>query len=292
MFYITPNFDKIFELKCWLAAAVQVFFSLGPGFGVLTTYSSYSQKDTNIRNLTILCSIVNCATSLLYGVVVFAGLGYMAKRLDVDINYFLQDGIGLVFAVYPEIIATFKGAYIFSIVFFVMLITLGMDSAFAGMEGLYTAISDEFPILKKHTLITRAVISAIPFLTCLPTVTYAGIYVVQWFDTFAISPSLLVVVFAEILTVCWFYGLEKFTHNICEMNSSKPFFFWQISWKYICPIILLTIVILDVLFFNGIMYGSYEFPKWSTTMGYSFNVIALSPIPLYAIFYYFRKKSL
>jgi len=129
-FYITPNFDKIFELKCWLAAAIQVFFSLGPGFGVLTTYSSYSQRDTNIRNLTILCSIVNCATSLLYGLVVFAGLGYMARRLDVDINYFLQDGIGLVFAVYPEIIATFKGAYIFSIIFFVMLITLGMDSAF------------------------------------------------------------------------------------------------------------------------------------------------------------------
>ena len=84
---------------------------LGPGFGVLTTYSSYAQKDTNIRNLTILCSIVNCATSLLYRLVVFAGLGYMAKRLDVDINYFLQDGIGLVFAVYPEIIDTFKGAH-------------------------------------------------------------------------------------------------------------------------------------------------------------------------------------
>ena len=157
------------------------------------------------------------------------------------------------------------------------------------MEGLYTAISDEFPQLKKHKLLTRAVISSIPFLTCLPTVTYAGIYVVQWFDTFAISPSLLVVVFAEILTVCWFYGLDKFTQNICEMNSSKPFLYWQISWKYVCPIILLTIVILDVTFFNGIMYGSYVFPKWSTNMGYSFNIIALSPIPLYAMWYHFRK---
>jgi SNF family Na+-dependent transporter len=129
-YYLTPKFDKIFELKVWLAAAVQIFFSLGPGFGVLTTYASYTTKTTNIKNLTILCSIVNCLTSLLYGVVVFAGLGYMAKRLNVDIEYFLRDGIGLVFAVYPEIIATFKGAYIFAIIFFVMLITLGMDSAF------------------------------------------------------------------------------------------------------------------------------------------------------------------
>lgn len=129
-YYLTPNFEKIFELRVWLAAAVQTFFSLGPGFGVLITYASYTKKNTNIKNLTIMCSVVNCMTSLLYGVVVFAGLGYMAHRLHVDIEFFLRDGIGLVYVVYPEIIATFKGAYIFAIIFFVMLITLGMDSAF------------------------------------------------------------------------------------------------------------------------------------------------------------------
>ncbi len=68
----------------------------GPGFGVLITYASYTNKNTNIKNLTILCSIVNCVTSFLYGLVVFAGLGYMAKRINVKIEYFLQDGIGLV----------------------------------------------------------------------------------------------------------------------------------------------------------------------------------------------------
>jgi SNF family Na+-dependent transporter len=130
VYYLTPKFDKLFHLDVWLAAAVQIFFSLGPGFGVLVTYSSYSKKSTNIQTMTLLCSVVNCLTSLLYGVVVFAGIGYMAKRLKVDINYFLQDGIGLVYIVYPEIIATFKHAYIFAVVFFLMLLSLGLDSAF------------------------------------------------------------------------------------------------------------------------------------------------------------------
>lgn len=76
--------------------------------------------------------------------------------------------------------ATFKYAAVFAIVFFAMLIMLGMDSAFGGMEGLYTAIVDEFPRLKKHPLKTRLLISALPFLTALPTVSYGGIYVVQW----------------------------------------------------------------------------------------------------------------
>ena len=128
--YFQPNFKRLLEIKVWLAAAVQTFFSIGPGFGVLITYASYSNKSTDTKYLTIMCSIVNCLTSLLYGVVVFAGLGYMAKRLKVDIEYFLQDGIGLVFIVYPEILATFKYASFFAIIFFVMLLTLGMDSAF------------------------------------------------------------------------------------------------------------------------------------------------------------------
>jgi solute carrier family 6 serotonin transporter-like protein 4 len=98
-YYLKPDFTRIFELKVWIAAAVQTFFSLGPGFGVLITYSSYTNKSTNIKTLTILCSIVNCFTSLLYGLVVFAGLGYMAKRLNVSLQYFLDDGIGLVFIV-------------------------------------------------------------------------------------------------------------------------------------------------------------------------------------------------
>jgi len=142
-YYLTPKFDSLFELRVWLAAAVQIFFSLGPGFGVLIAYSSYSKKDTNIQKLTLICSSINCITSLLYGVVVFAGLGYMAKRLNVQIDHFIQDGTGLVFIVYPEIIATFKHAYIFAIVFFVMLITLGLDSAFGNifLERFLTASS-------------------------------------------------------------------------------------------------------------------------------------------------------
>ncbi len=204
-YYLKPDFSRLLEVQVWLAAALQIFFSLGPGFGVLITYASYTPKTTKIKNVTIACATVNCLTSLMYGLVVFSGLGYMAKRLNVEIEHFLQDGItkqkqrrvhlrlfvkikyvllfegiGIVFIVYPEILATFKYASLFSIVFFVMLILLGMDSAFGGMEGLFTSIVDEFPFFKRHPLKTRLVISAIPFITALPTVSYGGIYVVQW----------------------------------------------------------------------------------------------------------------
>ena len=91
-YYLQPNFSRLWEVNVWLSAAIQIFFSLGPGFGVLVTYASYATKATKIKNVTVSCAMVNCVTSLMYGLVVFSGLGYMAKRLNVGIEHFLEDG--------------------------------------------------------------------------------------------------------------------------------------------------------------------------------------------------------
>jgi SNF family Na+-dependent transporter len=289
LYYLTPNFEMLFKIEVWSAAATQIFFSLGPGFGVLITYASYSPKTINIQKMTIFCSIVNCVTSFLYGIVVFAGIGYLANKLNVEINHFKESvdhpGPGLVYIIYPEILATFKASPIFSIVFFVMLITLGIDSAFGGLEGLFTAISDEFSIAKKHPFILRTLFTIFPFLTCLPSVTYGGIYVVHWLDSFSVFPSVLVIVLLESIIVSWYYGVDKFCGNIKQMNR-KIYLekYWKISWKYVVPSCLTIIVILTILSAGDLVYGMYEYPKWSSIFGWVLNAIVLSPIPLYALF--------
>ena len=289
LYYITPKFDRLLDINVWLQAAVQIFFSLGPGFGVLITYSSYSPKSTSVQNLTILCSVVNCLTSFLYGVVVFSGIGYLSKKLKANITDFVEVGFGLVFVIYPEIIATFKGASIFSIIFFLMLISLGIDSAFGGMEGLYTAITDEYPTLKKHKFIFRVVISGVPFLTSLATVTYGGSFVVQWLDAFSVNPSVLVIVLIEIIVIAWIYGINRFSENVKEMNNKKPFLFFKISLKVVTPICLILIVLFSMIQFKTLQIGSYRYPEWSSVLGWAINVISLLPIPIY-IFYYFVLK--
>ena len=289
LYYITPKFDRLLDINVWLQAAVQIFFSLGPGFGVLITYSSYSPKSTSVQNLTILCSVVNCLTSFLYGVVVFSGIGYLSKKLKANITDFVEDGFGLVFVIYPEIIATLKGASIFSIIFFLMLISLGIDSAFGGMEGLYTAITDEYPTLKKHKFIFRVVISGVPFLTSLATVTYGGSFVVQWLDAFSVNPSVLVIVLIEIIVIAWIYGINRFSENVKEMNNKKPFLFFKISLKVVTPICLILIVLFSMIQFKTLQIGSYRYPEWSSVLGWAINVISLLPIPIY-IFYYFVLK--
>lgn len=110
-------------------AATQVFFSLGPGFGVLLAFASYNKFHNNVYRDALLTATVNSATSFLSGFVIFSVLGYMAHRNGVKVKDVAAEGPGLVFIVYPEAIATFPGAPFFSVMFFLMLLTLGLDSS-------------------------------------------------------------------------------------------------------------------------------------------------------------------
>lgn len=88
---------------------------------------------------------------------------------------FLSKGPGLVFIVYPEAIATMKGSVFWSIIFFLMLITLGLDSTFGGLEAMITALCDEYPkVLGRHRELFVGFLLLGIYICALPTTTYVS----------------------------------------------------------------------------------------------------------------------
>ncbi|KAJ8984848.1 hypothetical protein NQ317_013049 [Molorchus minor] len=149
-YYLNPNFNAIGSAEVWVDAATQVFFSLGPGFGVLLAYASYNKYHNNVYKDAILTSVINSATSFIAGFVIFSVLGYMARAAGRPIQEVATEGPGLVFVVYPAAIATMPGSIFWALIFFMMLLTLGLDSSFGGSEAIITALSDEFPKIGRH----------------------------------------------------------------------------------------------------------------------------------------------
>ena len=104
-----------------------------------------------------------------------------------------MEGEGLVFIVYSDAIASMPGSFFWAILFFFMLITLGIDrfptndlekrielfiySTFGGLEAMITGLCDEFPkTLGKHRELFVLVLLGGIFLCCLPTCTYVCKY--------------------------------------------------------------------------------------------------------------------
>jgi solute carrier family 6 noradrenalin transporter-like protein 2 len=46
-YYLEPRYEKLYEPIVWTEAAVQVFFSIGVGFGVHLTYASFNEHKNN-----------------------------------------------------------------------------------------------------------------------------------------------------------------------------------------------------------------------------------------------------
>ena len=57
----------------------------------------------------------------------------------------VQSGPGLVYITYPEVVLRLPGGPIWAVTFFVMLVTIGIDSEFCIVESLVTGIVDMWP---------------------------------------------------------------------------------------------------------------------------------------------------
>ncbi|KAL7672373.1 hypothetical protein ACOME3_007260 [Neoechinorhynchus agilis] len=289
-FLFKPDFRKLYHYQIWSSAAVQVFFSLGPGFGVLIAYASYSDNTENRQNpklYSIIVSLINAATSLLCALVVYSGLGYLSLKKNVTMDSFSEHGQSLVFVVYPELIATIKAAPLFSFVFFVMVFLLGLDSVYAGIEGMHAAIASEYRIAQVHEYMSRFCLIALCFVLSIPSITAGGKYVIDFMDTYGVSPSIMFVVFLEVCTVSYVYGTKKFQNKIESIlgEDARPGCLFVFAWKYIVPSIVACLYFLSFAYFDlpDDIFGPRDVTERTKKIGYALNCCTLLPIPIYAL---------
>ncbi|KRX71027.1 Sodium-dependent serotonin transporter [Trichinella sp. T6] len=285
-YFLMPDWSKLLNIEVWIDAATQIFFSLGPGFGVLIALASYNSRRNNFYRDAIVAGCINSLTSILSGLVIFSVLGYMADCLNKDIAEVAETGgPGLVFIVYPRAISTMKAAPIWSVIFFVMLVTLGVDSTFAGFEAILTAFCDEYPsVLEKNRKVFAMFFMIAMFFLSLPTVTYGGNYLIEYLDHYAVSYPVLIVVMAETVTISYIYGIKRFSDDVEEMLGVKPSRFLKLCWLIVCPAIVSMILIFATVQLKPLTLNNYEYPEWSLILGWIIRLSSIVCIPYVQIY--------
>ena len=77
---------------------------------------------------------------------------------------------------------------------------------FGGSEAIITAVSDEYPLIKRNREIFVALLFSFYFIVGLASCTQGGVYIVHFMDRFAAGYSILFAVLFEAIAVSWIYG--------------------------------------------------------------------------------------
>lgn len=90
--------------------------------------------------------------------------------------------------------------------------------------------------------------------------TGAGEYWLSMFDSFAGTIGLVVVACMEMISVIYIYGHEKFTKDIQDMTGIKPGLYWQITWRFLAPGIMIVILISSIV---SMVINRPSYQAWS-----------------------------
>lgn len=258
-----PDVSAFSDPSLWVDAIGQVFYSLSIMMAIMFAYGSYVGDDADVAADAMIIAFSDMAISVLSGIVMFStmgGTGMLDKITD--------SGIGTAFIVYPQAIVnlTDMGWFnvIFGAVFYMMLITLAIDSAFSIVEGVSAAIADKFHIKPKKVTIGVCAISG---LISILFVSQAGLAWLDIVDNWANSVNLILIGVLECVAIGWTFNLRKVLKEV-NKNAKRfktPYWWFAASIKFIAPIMLLGLFVWNMITLFGKNGGTYnpDYPVWA-----------------------------
>lgn len=284
VFYLKPDFSQLAEPRVWNDAALQIFFAMSSCWGGLIALASFNRFHHQFRGETICVTLLNFFTGIFSGFAVFGFLGYLAWRMDTSVHDVVDSGPGLAFIVYPDSVLRLPLSSLWAILFFAMLLFIGLDTQFVSVECIVTSLVDQFAVLRSHKTVVTLAVCVVLCLLGLPLCTQGGGYLLQLMDTYSCGWGVFVIALAETLAIFWVYGARRFYDDIRIMVGQRPSTWWNVCLRYLTPFILLFLLLFSLVRHTPARYGSYIFPVWADLIGWMMSFVVAACVPIYAVF--------
>ncbi|XP_038179750.1 inactive sodium-dependent neutral amino acid transporter B(0)AT3 isoform X3 [Arvicola amphibius] len=254
-YLFTPKMKILQNPRVWLDAATQIFFSLSLAFGGHIAFASYNPPRNNCEKDAVTIALVNSMTSLYASITIFSVMGFKATNdygrcLDGNIlsliNEFDFPELSISRDEYPAVL---------------MHLNATQAERLAQLP-LKTCHLEDFldkPTWKQksrahvpgegcppHCLspclpFSPGMVCLVCFLSAICFTLQSGNYWLEIFDSFAASLNLIFFAFMEVVGVIYVYGMKRFCDDIQWMTGRRPGLYWQVTWRVVSPVLLLSI---------------------------------------------------
>ncbi|MDZ7319333.1 MAG: sodium-dependent transporter [candidate division KSB1 bacterium] len=286
-----PDFSYITKAKCWLAAAGQIFFTLGIGMGTIITYASYMRRKDDIALTGLSTSISNEFAEVILGgsiaipvAVAFFGL---AETKEIA-----QGGaFDLGFAAMPIIFQKLPLGHVFGAMWFILLFFAGITSSVALCSPAMAFLQDQLKLSRRRAAL---VVGAVLLLCGLPVVLFFGHGFLDEMDFWAGTFGLVVLGLIEVVLFAWIFGMSR---GWAEMNRNADIripriFKWII--RLVTPLYLIALLLfwgiqdgIPILFMKGKAPAHIPY-LW----GSRFMMLGLILLTLLLVYIAYKKKTI
>ncbi len=249
-YYLEPSWAELAKPETWRWAFGQMFFSMSLAFGVMITYASFLHRKSDLNNNAAIIGLADMGTSFIAGIAVFATLGAMAfvtqqTGQPVDVTEVVDGGPGLAFVAFPYALAQLPYSAWFGAIFFLALLTLGIDSGFSITESVLASLVDKTGWSRNRTLIGMSLVGlGIGLVYC----TRGGLFWLGGMDDFINGwAGITLLGLLECVVLGWAYRLGRLREHANELSDWRIGRWWDWSIRYAAPIILSTLVVWSLL---------------------------------------------
>ncbi|KAM9226275.1 orphan sodium- and chloride-dependent neurotransmitter transporter NTT5-like [Dugong dugon] len=208
----------------------------------------------------------------------------------------VKEGPRFAFLLFIEAMSFIPGSAYWSILFFLMYLSLGLTSMVGIMQGIITPLQDSFSFFRKHPKLLIVNVSVLMFLCSLFFARPSGYYFFRLLnDYWIILPIVLLTTF-ENVTIAWVYGAKRFLAEMMILMGRRISPIYRFLLCCVCPSVLLVLssISLIYIYVQDFIYMAWdsstskevsrEFPSWALNFIIILSVIVFLPILIYFVY--------
>ncbi|KAM8963009.1 orphan sodium- and chloride-dependent neurotransmitter transporter NTT5 isoform 5-T5 [Lycaon pictus] len=208
----------------------------------------------------------------------------------------VKEGPSFAFVAFIETMSFIPGSVFWSILFFLLLLILGLISMIGIMQGILIPFQNTFSSFRKSTKLLTVVVFGFMFLCDLFFTRPSGIYYIRLLSEYWIVLPIIITIILENMAVGWAYGARRFLEDLAIVWGSPASAIIRWLWCFLCPIVLVALFVITLIHLSlkSITYVAWDsssskevlrqYPSWALLVMIALFLIVILPIPTYFVY--------